>query len=199
MFRHTLLGLVVFAASAVAQAPDKGQDVPPPTPKQLAALWTDLGRNDEDGSRDASKHVQTLIRSPKLALPLLKEKLKPVASPDAQRIAQCLAALDDGTFAERAKAEKELESFGVLAAPALEKRLADKLPLETQRRVEGLIAKLERNVLTADELRAVRAIEVLRAIGDAEALALLEKLGQGADGAVQTAEARKALGDLKRK
>jgi hypothetical protein len=52
--------------------------------------------------------------------------------------------------------------------------------------------------LTGEELRRVRAVEVLEAVGTAEARDLLGVLAKGAPGAALTREARESLGRLER-
>ena len=50
-----------------------------------------------------------------------------------------------------------------------------------------------RHILSAEELRAVRAIEVLTQIGTPDAVVILKDLSSGAEGAVETEHARRAL------
>jgi len=52
--------------------------------------------------------------------------------------------------------------------------------------------------LSPENLRTVRAVEVLERAGTAEARAVLKKLASGASGAVITVEARAALARLPR-
>jgi len=200
MFRRTLLVLpfALALSTAGAQSPDKPKEEPL-TAKSVETIWTDFGNNDDDGAKKAAKDTVALVGAPQLAVPFFKDRLKPVPHPDAKKVAQWLQDIDDGTFQAREKAAKELEALGPLVAPALERKLAEKLALETQRRVEGILAKTQRTVMTIDELRAIRAIEVLRGIGTPEAVAILEKVAQGAEGSVQTAQARQAVAALKKK
>jgi len=196
-FSKHVLVLALFAASGSALAQgEKGKEAPAPTAKQVEAIWADLIQNDDAGSKQALAGMRSLMAAPQLAVPFLKERLKPVPALDAKRIEKCLADLDDNNFMIRDAAAKELEAMGALAAPALERKLQEKLVLETQRRLEGLLEKMERHVLTAGELRTVRAIEVLHGIATPEAIALLRTLSKGADGAVTTVQAKRALANL---
>src|SRR5262249_29001231 len=117
-----------------------------------------------------------------------------------KRIEQCLADLDSKTFRTRERARKELEALGPLALPSLDRLLAERtLSLDARKRTEELAAKLNRTVLSGDDLRALRAVEVLEGIGTPEAAAVLKDLASGGDGAALTEQARKALARLARR
>jgi hypothetical protein len=67
--------------------------------------------------------------------------------------------------------------------------------LETRRRVQGLLDEIrqQQGQPSGEQLRQVRAIEVLERIGTPEARALLESLTRGAAGARLTREAQAAV------
>lgn len=165
------------------------------TPQQLAELWDRFGHHD----RSAVDDIARMARSPSAAVPFLKQQLQPVPAPDAKRIQQYLADLDSKTFRQRENAAKELEALGQLAGPAIEAKLKEKLPLEARRRLEAIQSQLNQGRLSPQVLRSLRAIDVLYEIRTPDAVAVLEALARGADGAVQTVEARRALADLGRK
>jgi hypothetical protein len=138
-----------------------------------------------------------MMQSPQTAVPFIKERVKPVPIPDHKRIEQCLLDLDGKTFRTRDRAMKELEAFGQLAVPALDRRLADEgLSLEARKRTEAVAEKLNKTLMTGDELRAIRSIEVLEGIGTTEAQAVLRELANGGEGAALTEQARRALARL---
>jgi hypothetical protein len=62
-----------------------------------------------------------------------------------------------------------------------------------------LLDRLSAGKPTADEVRAVRAVEAAEWAGTADAVKLLEAWAGGAEGARLTAEARAALARLKRR
>jgi hypothetical protein len=128
----------------------------------------------------------------------LKGRLKPVPPLDSKRIDQWLTDLDSRDFNTREQAAKGLQEAGELALPALEKKLTEKtVSLEARRRM-GALLENTKTVLSADELRQVRAIEVLEEIGSAEARDLLDSLAHGGEGALLTEQAKKALSRLAR-
>ncbi|HMC63479.1 MAG TPA: hypothetical protein VKI65_00920, partial [Gemmataceae bacterium] len=165
----------------------------PLTAKELDKLWGDL-------SGDASKAyrvVWTLAASPKQALLLLKERLRPTAAPDRQRIAKLIADLDDKQFTVRAKAAEEIAKLGELAEPALRKALEKQPSPEVVRSAQKLLDALAGPVTSGDALRAIRAVEVLEHIGTPEGRELLQALAKGAPEARLTQEAKASLERLK--
>jgi hypothetical protein len=92
-----------------------------------------------------------------------------------------------------------LEKLGDVARPALRRVLEGKPNLEVRRRVEALLKKIEDGPPAAEEVGALRAVEVLEALGTAEARRLLEDLARGDKGARLTQEAGAALQRLGRR
>ncbi|HKB02746.1 MAG TPA: WD40 repeat domain-containing protein, partial [Gemmataceae bacterium] len=153
-------------------------------------LWDDL--TEMDAAR-AGRAIRLLAAMPAKTLPMLTERLKPDPRPDADRLKRLIAELDDGRFAVRERATRELEQFGELAGPALREALKRGVGAEGQKRIDGLLDKLAAPELPPERLRAVRAVEVLELIGNTEARRLLETLADGAAGARLTREADAAL------
>jgi WD40 repeat protein len=166
-----------------------------PSPKQLEALWTDLGHADAER---AGRAMWSLAAAPRGAVPLLRERLQPVAIVDAKRIAQLVADLDHKRYVVRLQAEKELEKLGELAEPALQRALESQPSLELQRRVEQLLEKVT-GPPTGAALRALRAVEALEHAGTAEARQVLEALAKGAPEARLTREAQGSLERLEKR
>ena len=167
---------------------------PPPaaelSAKELQALWADLA--GEDAAR-AYQAIRRLVAAPAQAVPFLQQHLRPVAAPDPKRLARLIADLDARPFTAREEATRQLEELGVLARPVLEQALAGRPSPEVRRRAEGILNKLERFVLSPEELRGWRAVEVLEHIGTVRARKVLEELSQGTPAADVTVEAKAAL------
>ena len=128
---------------------------------------------------------------------LLRQRLQPAKGAEPKRIAQLVADLESKQFKVRDTAMRELAKLAELAAPAIQKALTVSLPLDSRRRLEGLLNQLDSATLSAETLRQMRAVEVLEAIGSPEARALLEGLAGGIAEVRQTREARAALQRLK--
>src|SRR5262249_32874714 len=124
------------------------------TPRGLNALWRDL--TDPDATR-AYAAIASLSTVPRHSLPLLRERLRPVAAVSAADIEKHVKALDSGNFTQRERATAALEKLGDLAQPALQKLLDGGPSLEARRRAERLLAKLERTAGSAEDLLALRA------------------------------------------
>jgi WD40 repeat protein len=163
---------------------------PPLSPAEREQLWEALA--DVDASR-AFAAIWRLVGSPGPALSLLGGRLRAVPPADPARTAWLIAALDSRRFAERETALRELEAQGEQIEGALRSVLAGRPSLEVRRRVEGLLAKLERHPPPTDSLRALRATTVLEQIGTSEARQLLNRLAAGAPGALLTKQARQSL------
>ena len=85
-----------------------------------------------------------------------------------------------------------------LIAPSLRKARGGKVSLEMRRRIDDLLARLDRRSLTREELQAARAVEVLERIATPESRAVLASLARGTPAAVCTREAQAALTRMKR-
>jgi hypothetical protein len=62
------------------------QEAPAPQLSHLGALWNDFSQNDDAGTKKAWQGISTMIKSPRLAVPFLKDRLKPVPRPDPKAI-----------------------------------------------------------------------------------------------------------------
>jgi WD40 repeat protein len=159
------------------------------TRQEIAELWGRLG--DE-----AHEAIWKLVGAPAAAVAFLREKLRPVAAPDAKEVARLLADLDSARFAARAAATHRLEELGELVERELRKALAGQPTLEMRRRLEALVRKLEEKpgpAASIEQLRLLRALEGLEVIGTAEARHVLATLAQGTPAAWVTREAQASL------
>jgi WD40 repeat protein len=159
-------------------------------------LWNELA--GEDAVR-ADRAMQTLLTTPKETVAFLKERLRPVAEATPERLKRLLADLDSGEFDEREKAAQELERLGEQAEALLRQALAGKPSAELRRRLEPMVQKLDQRVLSSEQVRDLRALEVLEKIAGAEARQVLEALAGGAALDRRTREAKAALERLGRR
>lgn len=169
----------------------------PLSPQELESLWVQLG-SDEAGGVDRA--IASLTAAPRDSVPFLARKLRPrVAAAKPGAVERLIAELDSNQFSVRENAMLALEQLGKAAEPALRQAMASgKLPLEVRRRMERVLAKIEGPVTSTDRLRELRAVEVLEEVGSADALALLQALGQGDPQAELTQDARAAVDRLRR-
>src|SRR5262249_8956769 len=163
------------------------------TAPEMEALWADLA--DGDAAR-ANRAVWALAASPRQTAPFLQRRLRPPTVADRhfqQHVRQLLADLDCDQFPVRERATEELDQLGEVAEPFLRRTLALSPSPELRRRAERLLEKLTCSVPVADQLRSMRAIEVLEHIDTPEAKQVLRELGMGAPEARLTVEAKAAL------
>ncbi len=153
------------------------------------SLWFDLASTDAVRARQALRRLSAL---PDQALPLVRTHLRPVEKIDAARLDQLLADLDADRFAVRQRATAELRALGEAVELPLRRHLQGTVAPDARQRIGRLLEALEGD-LSAEQLRLVRAIELLERLDNAEARSLLTKLSQGAAGTHITEEARFVL------
>jgi WD40 repeat protein len=163
---------------------------------ELAGLWDDLA--GASGAR-AQGAVWALAAAPGGSVPFLAKRLRPVPVTMSQKVRRLIADLDDNRFRVRSRATKELAGLGKLAGPALRRQLSEgPNSLERRHRIEGLLQQLDRVPLPPQEVRTLRAVQVLEQVGNAEAQQALRALARGARDARLTQEAQAALKRLDR-
>ena len=183
---------IVLLWDVTGQRPDGRWRQQQLTPPQLTALWDDLASTQAATARRA---VWTLVAAAPQTVTLLRERLRPVDRVAAERLTQLVADLDSPQFAVRQRAEAELTTLVEQAEPALRQALTRQPSLELRLRVEKLLDQLMA-VPAPEQLRRVRAIEVLEQIGTTDAQAVLQRLTAGA-AARPTREAQAALERLR--
>jgi hypothetical protein len=179
---------VLWDATGRGQALEPGQSRP--SRKELEAAWEDLAGSD---AGRADRAFWSLVDAPRQAVPLLRQRLRPASPVDRTRLARLLADLDSDSFPTREQATRDLAELGSLAEPGLRQRLTGRASPEVRRRIERLLMQGEEGVLTAGQLRGLRALQVLERIASTEARQLLESLGKGEPAAPLTREAKLAL------
>lgn len=156
--------------------------------KQFDVLWAGLG--EADGMQPFQA---VALKAPKETVAFLAKKLQPVPSVEPAHIDKLVADLDHKTFAVRQKATRELEKLEGQARPALTKASAKPPSAEVHSRLRTLLDRLDGPVTATEDLRALRAVELLTLIGSPEARELLRGLARGAPGARLTQEAADAI------
>ncbi|OWK42935.1 sigma-70 family RNA polymerase sigma factor [Fimbriiglobus ruber] len=165
-------------------------DATPPRAALRAAdvntVWAALADADAKAAHTA---VLRLAEAPDLALRLFEDKLKPATqAPGATDLVRRLDAED---VKEREAAEAKLRAFGSRAEPALSAAMAGQPSAEVRARAGRLLAALSLAVAPPDEdLRDIRAVEVLEAIGTPAARQFLSRLSTGESGVRLTREAK---------
>jgi WD domain, G-beta repeat len=158
--------------------------------RQLEAGWSALARVDAKSAFDA---VTALAASPEQTLAFLRDRLRPSASPNVQKISALIADTNHGQYAVRQAASFELQRLGEEAESHLLRAVREPVSLESKRRAERVLKSLESRGLSAETLRAMRAVELLERIGGPDARHMLEALAAGAPDTRLTLEAQASL------
>jgi HEAT repeat protein len=159
--------------------------------EELTVLWNNLAGDDARKAHQAIWKLQTDSMS---TVPFLRIHLTPTAVPNPKQVARLIADLDSDEFALRESATAELGKFGSTVETSLRNKLAEKPSPELRRRIEQLLRRKED--LSAESLRALRAVEVLEHIGTSEAKRVLQTLAKGATGSRLTTEAQASFDRL---
>jgi RNA polymerase sigma factor (sigma-70 family) len=159
-------------------------------PAEIKRLWSDLGGAD---AANAYRAVWLMVAAPRQSVSFLAERLRPVPAISGERIARLITELESEQFNVRTQASKELEQMGELAEPALSKALAGTPSLELRQRANKLLDAFYARPLSSEQVRDMRALEVLEHVATPEARRVLETLANGAPGARLTREAQASL------
>jgi WD40 repeat protein len=184
--------LIVWDVEGFRQRPQKAAHL---SAAELDATWSTLAGNDATA---AYRAMARLTAAPEQAVPWVRQRLQPAPEVEPGRLGRLITELQSKRYVMRSKAIADLEELDELAEPALRKLLANRPTLELSRRLELMLGRLDKAVLTPDHLRQVRCVAVLERIGTPAARLLLERLGGGNQGARLTWEAREAMQRLAR-
>lgn len=152
-------------------------------------LWRMLADSDAE---TAGRALWAMVASPTESVAFVRRRLHPV-SVSQDDLRKLVAELDDAKFSVRDKAMRELAALGRIAEAALTKQLKTGPSPEASRRIEELLTAMKAERLSTDQLRIVRAVEVLEKIDSNEARVLLGELARGAEGAILTRQASDAF------
>jgi RNA polymerase sigma factor (sigma-70 family) len=163
-----------------------------PTEQELSDAWERLGGSDPGLGYLG---IAALTAAPAEAGALLKAKLRPALVPTDADLDRVTAKLGAAESDDREKASAELESFGAHAVAGAKARLKTAESPEVRDRLTRFLGRFDGPHPTPYELRSVRGVAALEAIGTPEAKALLGELAKGKG---EDALAREAAGALRR-
>ncbi|MBO0700744.1 MAG: hypothetical protein J2P46_20270 [Zavarzinella sp.] len=160
-------------------------------PAKANAVWANLGSADAKAALTA---MQVLRANPAEAVAFLRERPPLPPAPTDERLAGLLKRLDAPAFADRERAQKDLATVVEWVRPKLEaaRKTASE---EAGRRIDQVLKSSDS--LTSEQLRQVRACEVLEGIRTPDAIGLLRAWAAGPAGARLTIEAKESLDRLK--
>jgi len=154
-------------------------------------LWQDLQSRDAKVGRKAMSH---LLADPKQLL-LQAKTLSRVLPTSEEELKQLIKDLSADTFRVRQEAENRLAELGKVALPTLRQALEKPGSKQAEVSLRSLIEQAD--TLSANDLRALRCIEMLERLGTDEAQEMLKGLATGVPGALITTQATDSLQRLK--
>jgi WD40 repeat protein len=164
------------------------------TPRELEGAWQTLVGDD---AQEAYKNLWKLVSAGDSGVSLLKKHLAPVARGKLEQITNLIGDLSSDDFESRRNASAQLMKIDDLAVPSLRKRLGQDPSLDERRHIEELLDQIA--VWSPEQLRLLRAIQVLEYIGNENALAALKNMADGAQESRITQEAVASVSRLKKK
>ncbi len=163
-----------------------------PGAAKLELLWEQLASDDSEVAFQA----HTSLAAHPEAVAFLKRVVKPASPVAPEQVKRLIADLDDRRYPVREKAMAELTKLGGQAEKELRAALSTKPGKEVSQRLQQLLETLSRPAAAGEDLRLVRAVEVLEKLHTPTARQLLQELTRGAPGARLTEEAKAALDRL---
>jgi RNA polymerase sigma factor (sigma-70 family) len=141
---------------------------------ERAARWAELAGDD---AAPAQAAAWRFLDDPAPSVVFLKSQLPPVVAAPREETQKWLKQLESDQFQSREVAEKQLRSLGNRAEPAMRAALKENPTLETSRRINAILAILDAaRPTTNEDLRAIRAVQILERIESAESRQLLAEL-----------------------
>lgn len=166
------------------------QKLPPLAKQELTAaeldgLWTSLADSDPAVANDAA---WKLAGASDPAIELLRKQFTPYFAVERRELGEdeiqkLIKELDDDRFPIREAATGRLREAGPTILPALKKELAKTKSVEVRNRLTGIVAGIEAfdplAALSQDDLRAMRAVQILAYLNTPATRGLLESLQKG--------------------
>jgi WD40 repeat protein len=161
--------------------------------EDCADLWEELL---SARAKRAYKAIWSLCLAPSASVPYLSGRLRPVAAPDSRSIRDSVQQLGSDHFRVRQQAFDRLRKLGDVAVPALRLRLLGTPSVHERRSIEALLRQAK--MWSPEDLRILRAIQIIEYIGTREAQEILTRLARGAPESRLTKEAQASLWRLNR-
>jgi WD40 repeat protein len=156
---------------------------------ELEDAWNTLAVPAAAAAYDA---LLVFASNPERAIDLLRQRLRPIPILNAAKLDQIVADLEDEKFLTREHAANELEKLGRVGLPAMRTRAPKAQSREAKLRLAQYLERYETSKLLPDELRTLRALELLEHAATPASRALLAELSAGEPAADVTMRARAA-------
>jgi RNA polymerase sigma factor (sigma-70 family) len=158
----------------------------------LARLWANLS----EVAPEKAWPAMTRLAQDRTTVAFIRKQVQPVPKVTEADLDRLFRQLDADRFKDREKASRELARLGAGAVARVKARLKKGVSEEVKKRVKPFLDRYDRPGLSPDELRSLRAVEVLEAIGTPEAREALGEWARGSKTARLTRDAADALARL---
>jgi WD40 repeat protein len=179
----------------VRHLPQLGRQLKVSSPDPLQN-WRDL-QNEDAGL--AYRSMAAFIRRPDLAVPFLKERLRPVFARDRLQISQLCSELDSNVFELRERSAGELAAQVDVSASQLRKEASGPIGAEARRRLQFILATWDDARFSGEQLQSLRALEILERIGTRDALNVIGTIAAGQPGFRVTQAAKASVARLSKR
>jgi WD40 repeat protein len=164
----------------------------PVAESEMSDWWTALA----DKNPAQAWSAMTKLNQPG-TFEFIRKRLRPVPKMSEEDMDRIFRKLDSNSFREREAASRELDALGRAAVSKVQVRLKPGVSEEVKKRVEQFLTKHSLTDFDTEELRALRAVEVLEAMGTDAAKQLLGELARGDGTARLTRDAAEAMQRLR--
>jgi HEAT repeat protein len=162
------------------------------TEMEFKAIWSNLNGANHSA---AFRAMLRLLESSEASVRFLASRLEPLENADLQTVRGLIVCLDADDFSVRERAESQLQKVGQTAGEEIRTALQGSPSAETALRLRRLLGRLSDPI----DMRELRAITVLEAIGTVEAAATLSRIARGDPASSLTLEASAALERLQQR
>lgn len=152
-----------------------------------AELWKELASPEPSIAYDC---LSRLVTDPENTLAFARSHVRPASSINLAELAKVMKSLESDSYATRETATKRLETLEELVEPELKATATGSGSPEAKKRAEAVLTRLANS---QKRVFSVRVVNVLEAIGNAEASRILRNLANGNRRGWVTQEASAAL------
>jgi WD40 repeat protein len=167
--------------------------LPPLTVEAFEPLWQAL----RDGDQQSLHRAGLILAASPGGAALLSQHIGPVPRTDTRRLAALAEAIGSEDYNQRRQAAVELRKHGDLAIPALQ--AAASAAMGRNEMASDFLVKLQSEHPTAEQIRRLRALDVLAEIDNADARHLLGELAAGVPESSLTQQAGRIIADASAK
>lgn len=149
-----------------------------------------------DDALIAQQLIKQLAERPERGRRVAKQIVQPLSDINAQILIDSIGKLSNSDFSRRQEAMKTLKLWGDLAEPALRQARRSPATFTTLQRIDAILEEIHDRPCSPEKRSNLRAIQLLRWIGDSDSIRVLAQLATGPEIDLCTLAAREGLSNL---